>query len=177
MSVRGCLMSVATEKIAVGCPKCGQQLLVPGSAVGKQGRCPTCKNVFPLEVPVSAQVVEPPQSPASNSVAPNSIWDEMSNGDYTLQPLSPSPPLPTTPSSYIPPAAQGNKGKYNHGFGWEQRGWDAGMMGGLTMMAIAALWLVAGLYFGRIFFYPVILFIIGLVGFFRGLFTGNISGR
>jgi hypothetical protein len=165
-------MSTTMEKIAVSCPQCGQQLLVPGSAVGKQGRCPSCKHIFPLEAPVAAQVIEPPPPPQ----APNSIWDEMSSGDYTLQPLPPSPATSVSPNPYIPPAAQASKGRYQHGFGLEHRALNAGMMGGLGMMAVAAIWFFLGLYLGRIFFYPPILFILGLIGFFRGLFSGNVSG-
>jgi hypothetical protein len=50
-------------------------------------------------------------------------------------------------------------------------------LGGLAMMGIAVLWFFVGLACGVIFYYPPILFVIGLVGFFRGLFTGNIAGR
>jgi hypothetical protein len=85
--------------------------------------------------------------------------------------------VPANPNPFISSAAPVDKGKYSHGFGWEHRGWDAGMKGGLTMMAIAAVWFFGGLAFGIIFYYPPILFIIGLVGFFRGMFTGSASGR
>jgi uncharacterized membrane protein YvbJ len=34
---------------------------------------------------------------------------------------------------------------------------------GVAMMVVAVIWLVAGLAFGRFFFYPPILFVIGLV--------------
>ncbi len=166
-------MNATMEKISVSCPQCGQQLVVPASAAGKQGRCPSCKHIFALEVPVAANVIEPPPSQA-----PNSIWDEMSKGDYTLKPLDPAPPMPATPNPYVSPAAQATKGKYRHGFGWEHRALDAGMMGGLGMMALAAVWFLVGFFcLNRIFIYPPILFIIGLIGFFKGLFTGNISGR
>ena len=70
-----------------------------------------------------------------------------------------------------------NPQKYNHAFGLEQRGWDAGMLGGLVMMLIGGVWFFGGLFFGIIFYYAPILFLIGLVGFVRGLFTGNIAGR
>jgi hypothetical protein len=52
------------------------------------------------------------------------------------------------------------------------------MLGGLLMMLIGGVWFVAGLVLiDRIFIYAPILFIIGLVGFVRGLFTGNVAGR
>jgi hypothetical protein len=167
-------MSITLEKIAVSCPQCGQQLVVPASALGKQGRCPSCKHIFPLEAPVAAQTIEPPPP----QQGPNSIWDEVPGGEYHLQPLPPSPSTPVIPNPYIPPTAQTTKGKYRHGFGWEHRALDAGMMGGLGMMAIAVVWFLLGFFcLNRIFFYPPILFIFGLVGFLKGLFTGNISGR
>ena len=148
---------------------------MPASALGKQGRCPSCKHVFPLERgerAVEAHVIEPPPPP------PTSIWDEASNADYTLAPLPPQPANPEI-NPYAPSAVahQVDRGRYNHGFGWEHRGRDAGMTGGLAMMAIAAVWFFGGLAFGLIFYYPPILFVIGLVGFIRGLFTGNVSGR
>jgi predicted lipid-binding transport protein (Tim44 family) len=102
---------------------------------------------------------------------------------YYQQPAaygSASGPAPL-PNPYAPPAAptsSANPQKYNHWFGLEQRGWDAGMLGGLLMMLIGGVWFVAGLVLiDRIFIYAPILFIIGLVGFVRGLFTGNVAGR
>jgi len=172
-------MSMTMDKIAVSCPQCGQQLVVPATAIGKQGRCPSCKHIFPLEAPAGAYVVEPlAPSPAPPAPSPKSIWDEQLGGDYALQPLPTSPPMPAAPNPYIPATAQATKGKYRHGFGWEHRALDAGMMGGLGMMALAVVWFLVGFFcLNRIFFYPPILFIIGLIGFIKGLFTGNIAGR
>jgi hypothetical protein len=51
----------------------------------------------------------------------------------------------------------------------EHRALDMGMLGGLLMMGIAVVWFVVGLAFNYIFFYPPILFIIGLIGLIRGL--------
>jgi hypothetical protein len=45
------------------------------------------------------------------------------------------------------------------------------------MMAIAVVWFVAGYQAGRIFFYPPVLFVIGLFALVRGLWTRNLSGR
>ncbi len=57
-----------------------------------------------------------------------------------------------------PPPATG-------GFG----GINAGIGGGLAMMAIAIVWFCGGLMFDYIFFYPAILFILGLIAFIKGL--------
>jgi hypothetical protein len=46
---------------------------------------------------------------------------------------------------------------------------NAGVIGGLLMMVVAVVWFVVGYAGGRIFFYPPILFIIGLVAAGKGL--------
>ena len=104
--------------------------------------------------------------------------------DAALEPYNPVAPFSSagqapamalsSNQTEVPAAAAA---KYAHGFGWEHRGWDAGAMGGLAMMGIAVVWFFGGLAFDVIFYYPVILFIIGVVGFIRGLFTGNLAGK
>ena len=61
-------------------------------------------------------------------------------------------------------------------FGPEKKGLQKGIVGGLIMMAIAVIWFTVGYAAGFIFYYPPILFIIGLFGLIKGIFTGNISG-
>jgi hypothetical protein len=56
--------------------------------------------------------------------------------------------------------------------GW---GTNAGVGGGLLMMVIAVVWFVVGLMNNWIFFYPPVLFIIGLVAFIKGLASGSNS--
>ena len=43
------------------------------------------------------------------------------------------------------------------------------VIGGIAMMVGATVWFVVGLFLGYIFFYPPILFVIGLVGVIKGL--------
>jgi len=156
------------DKVTLPCPQCRQNLTVPASAIGKHSRCPNCLHVFPLDPVINATVVDEPAQQRHN------FTDE----PQSVQPAPLSTPTATNiPNPYAPSTAQTTAGKYQHGFGWEHRGWDSGMKGGLAMMAVAALWFFGGLAFGIIFYYPPILFVIGLVGFFRGLFTGNVSGR
>ena len=59
----------------------------------------------------------------------------------------------------------------------EKRGIEKGIIGGIAMIAIALVWFFAGLQAGYIFFYPPILFLIGVYALLKGLFTGNISGN
>jgi len=176
-------MITAIEKIQVTCPQCGKRLTVPAESLGKKARCPGCSSLFPLQASTEAPLAQAPRAPAK--VEP---YRAPTAGDYASQPIPPlQQNLPTTPitsapvanpfSSAPPAAATTSSGKYNHGFGWEHRGWDAGVLGGLAMMGIAVLWFVLGLACGIIFYYPPVLFVLGLVGVIRGLVTGNVTGR
>jgi hypothetical protein len=65
---------------------------------------------------------------------------------------------------------QGNKAMPRVAF---EEGWfgsvNSGVVGGLLMLIIAAIWFGVGYSAGRIFFYPPILAIIGLVSIVKGL--------
>ncbi|HVG93067.1 MAG TPA: hypothetical protein VND21_01375 [Planctomycetota bacterium] len=62
-------------------------------------------------------------------------------------------------------------------FGLEARGIERGVLGGIAMMAIAVVWFVVAYKGGLIFYYPPVLFLIGLFAVVRGLWTGNLRGR
>jgi hypothetical protein len=76
-----------------------------------------------------------------------------------------SPQYNATPASYssYKPA---KKGQF----------WDSSVLGGLALMAIAIVWFFGGLMVNIIFFYPPILFIIGLVVMIKGLASGSVAG-
>jgi hypothetical protein len=59
----------------------------------------------------------------------------------------------------------------------EKKGIQKGMLGGFVMMVIAVVWFVVGWALGFIFFYPPILFLIGLYSFIKGAATGNFAGK
>jgi hypothetical protein len=88
-----------------------------------------------------------------------------------------SPACPECGTSYRAARAALEEGKRSRGaFAPERAGWNAGVLGGVVMLAIAAGWFFLGLQAGRIFFYPPILAVIGVVGIVRGLATGNLAG-
>lgn len=62
-------------------------------------------------------------------------------------------------------------------FAPEKKGIEMGVIGGILMMGIAVIWFIGGLVVNIVFFYPAILFIIGLYAFLKGLATGNVSGE
>ena len=61
-------------------------------------------------------------------------------------------------------------------FAPEKKGIQAGVMGGLAMMAIAAVWFGLGRKAGYTFYYPPVLFLFGLFALVKGLFEGNLAG-
>lgn len=62
-------------------------------------------------------------------------------------------------------------------FGPEKRGMKKGVLGGVIMLAIAAAWFFIGLAADRIFYYPPVLAIIGIISIFKGLAEGNMTGE
>ncbi|HZY80158.1 MAG TPA: hypothetical protein VFE50_11590 [Cyclobacteriaceae bacterium] len=59
----------------------------------------------------------------------------------------------------------------------EGKGIKMGVLGGIIMAVIAVVWFFAGLAADRIFFYPPILFVIGVYAIIKGLANGNIAGN
>ena len=176
-------MSTAVDKMLVGCPSCGKKLTVPRSTAGKQGRCPACKHVFLLEAPTADVAVAADLVPLDDgALAPLSAdpFGAAGSSDYTLQPAPPanypnySPYAPATgtlpgqqtiPNPYAPSAAPAPAS--DSGGGW---GINAGIGGGLLLMLLAVVWFFGALFLAdRIFFYPPIMFIIGVIAFIKGL--------
>jgi hypothetical protein len=62
-------------------------------------------------------------------------------------------------------------------FAPEKKGIKAGVLGGIIMIAIALIWFFAGLAAGYIYYYPPILFFIGLYALIKGLVSGNLAGK
>jgi len=51
----------------------------------------------------------------------------------------------------------------------KEDGWlSGGMLGGLGIMLLAAIWFVSGLPLGRILLYPAVMFVVGLGTFIKG---------
>ena len=165
-------MSTAAGKMSIFCPSCGKNLTVPLSAAGKKGRCPSCSHIFLLEAPPSP--IDPEPLP---ELAPlqNDPLGDVNVSDYRLQALPSqtfATPAPSAPNPYAPPAAS-SRSRDRGSSSFLENVWESGMFGGLAMMVIAVVWFFGALVFAdRIYFYPPILFIIGLVRFFQGL--GNL---
>jgi len=62
-------------------------------------------------------------------------------------------------------------------FAPEQKGMKKGIVGGVIMIAISLVWFFGGLAVDRIFFYPPVLLIIGVIAIVKGAAEGNIAGE
>ena len=62
-------------------------------------------------------------------------------------------------------------------FATEEKAISNGVLGGVAMMIIAVIWFVVGYSFGRIFFYPPVLFLIGVYAVIKGVSTNNYTGQ
>lgn len=74
-------------------------------------------------------------------------------------------------------ARQKHEEKENGFFTPERKGMKKGVLGGLIMVLIAVAWFFGGLAIDRIFFYPPVLLIIGVVAIVKGAAEGNLAGE
>jgi hypothetical protein len=112
--------------------------------------------------------VDPEPKPVVRRKVPQSDPDEDSSEPIVRAKYpSDSPPRPRPPGRL-----KRRPRKSRDGLALEE-GWfgsmNAGVIGGVIMMVIAVVWFVVGLHLGWIFFYPPILFIIGIGAFIKGL--------
>lgn len=180
----------------VTCNACSTTLRVPEKYWGKKIRCPQCKETIavPAGATASAGVSKAPSStstkaPASAATkAPPAtddvdflddsafLDDENPYADDAAAPLSAPPRVgkssKSSKSSKPDPKAKAGGGA----FGMEKKMVGSGILGGIGLMVGAVVWFVLGLMADRIFFYPPIMFIIGLVAVIKGL-IGAVSGR
>jgi DNA-directed RNA polymerase subunit RPC12/RpoP len=170
----------ANEPIDVFCT-CGRHVRVKADFAGKLIRCPQCKS--PVQVPAPDPI--PEVEAAEMELSDDDVVDDdapaagittrrrsaLEDAIPTQDDEAPPPPKPRRRSSrdrydrdYVrhlgKPKPSGNSD------GW---GINAGVGGGCLMMVLAVVWFVVGWFAGWIFFYPPILFILGLIAFIRGL--------
>lgn len=170
--------------ITFECP-CGTQLRVADEFAGQQAKCPACEAV----VPVPAARSEEPEGPKKRSAVARRVAERDEDED---RPRDRRRSREDEEEDDRPRRREEDDGRPRFGKrritddGSAQE-WKAkdetvaksrsvegkvangGIVGGIVAMVIAVVWFVVGFAAGRIFFYPPILFIIGLVGFIRGL--------
>jgi hypothetical protein len=162
--------------IDVVCEQCGWKASVKNESAGKKGKCPTCGE--PILVP---RITERPEDVEDAAAAALLEGDE---GPAASPPQSYMPPAYSTETnSKSQPSNKPERPRSNPGMKLEYRAKErheerrgiaisGGVWAGLLMMGGAAIWFFLGLAAGRIFFYPPILFVLGIISLFRAL-SGN----
>ena len=180
----------------VRCP-CGREILVPKpiaaptSATPASGAQPVASNT-PAPLP-DLGVDEPPSEDWLSELPPAASAPTGGAGDaLDFYAASSSYSAPSAPAAAAPSAKQSSANNYLRAAEQdlaEQRRRDAsreyesegmfatesGILNGITLggalaMIVALVWFFGVLAVGIIFFYPPVLFIIGMIGFARGLF-------
>ncbi|MCC7139105.1 MAG: hypothetical protein IT460_11845 [Planctomycetes bacterium] len=167
----------------VTCGTCRAAVDTGHGPVGSEVVCGACGAT--LVVPGGARV-PPPPPPRPSSSSPRAV-----------RPLASAPPASSrAPTRLVCPACDTRypvadptcprcgrsraKARRDAGlaagdddsFAFERKAAGSGVLGGVALMTLAVVWFVLGWRGGRIFFYPPVLFVVGLVAFARGL-TGR----
>jgi hypothetical protein len=173
--------------IAFACD-CGKSFSVAADYAGKRTKCPACGSG--LTVPTPPAPESDPEPPKAESEEDSAYRALMESPDPAL---SASPPTRRREASGEPPGsrpqseppkikarASAARKPARSSDGWPT-GYEteprrpavhisSGVLGGAAMMLGAVIWFVVGLAAGILFYYPPVLFIIGLVTFVRALF-------
>lgn len=158
---------------------CGKTFRVKDEHAGKRGKCPACGEMLTIPAPAAKPptaedeafrlLSEGPDPPAAPP-PPRREW----TADPVPPPRPAPPPVPAAPSGRR--AIPGFNKAMDDDRAERRRSRRSGIsispgvLGGLGLMAGAAIWFFVGLAGGVIFFYPPVLFIIGLVTLVRALF-------
>ena len=155
--------------ITFGCA-CGKQLRVADEYAGRRVKCPACGGATTVPEPEPEfEVIEDPSEPIAAPPPPKARpvakptarrRADDDDDDYDDEERPRKKKKWKKPKKR--PAAATSSGD----------GGSGGVAGGLLMMVGAVVWFVVGLAFDWVFFYPPILFILGLVAFVKGL-AGN----
>ena len=180
-----------SDRIRVQCGACDSKLAVPGTVAGKKVRCPKCKGVIavPAYTPQPTPAVRGSQTAAApkkkkrtHRKRPGPKTEDLFASDGVLS----QGEAVTSSSGQLPPrrkqrkkkgtkprlAGTGNEAptgpkRVRQSFG--DRLLHGGVITGILTMIGAAAWFFIGLAGGVIFFYPPVLFIIGVVTCVKGL--------
>jgi hypothetical protein len=161
--------------------ECGRAVRVREELAGRKVRCPACGGSLPVPLPEGgagkddeALDILLADAPADRPAArPPRGEDEAPPPDDAGAIREPPPRRPARRPGFTAeefaahsrPRPRRRRSAGSGGFGFAING---EIIAGLLMMGGAALWFILGLAAGRIFIYPPILFVLGLLALFRG---------
>lgn len=149
--------------ISFTCTSCRRALRVRDELAGRRILCPDCQTTITVPAGDSSQPLPSAESPSSALRVEQPKEDPFSARAEMSSPTKPR--LDDDFDEEDRPIRRAPPFKPKREFG----SINAGVGGGILMMVIAVVWFVLGLIFGWIFYYPPILFIIGLIAFIKGL--------
>jgi len=176
---------LTTGKLSMPIPvqcNCGRSFRAKDELAGRKARCPNCSTVLTIPQP------EPP--PETEDEVSQALLDDSTEDAPPARPRtkpasfraeetdrSPAPPprraIPQVPETK--PAKRPKRRRSSRDDSERSRGGVAinpAIVTGLLMMAGAAIWFFVGLAANIIFFYPPVLFLLGIGSVIRG-FTGG----
>ncbi|MFO1003686.1 MAG: hypothetical protein U0936_25425 [Planctomycetaceae bacterium] len=171
------------------CPKCQSIIAIPTATVQETPPKAPPRRANPVPAPRSPAAERPqnaqPARPkkARRTEPQDNNWvddsgDESSGGDnwdsydsYNDAPAAMPPKKKGRTSSSRESSSRGDAYEAPPSQSRSGSGANWGAMGtGILMMVGAVVWFVVGLMGDRIFFYPPVLFVLGIISFFKGLF-------
>ena len=169
--------------IAFEC-SCGKSLQVKDEHAGRRVRCPACSEILSVPAPIPQfEVVEDDEpAPRAAPIRAKVVERSREDDDEDARPRSKrkSYDLDDEEEEDRPRKQKKKRSRvkrekpqeHSH-FAMEKSIMNGGVAGGLLAMIIAVVWFVVGLMNDRIFFYPPILLVVGLIAFFKGLMGGG----
>jgi phage FluMu protein Com len=173
----------------VKCPKCQSVISIPAASVQEAPEEPAPRRATsapstrsaPAERPQSSPVPKPRKArraaPQDDNWAEENSEDSFGNDNwdsydsYNDAPAAMPPKKKGRASSSRESASRGNGYEAPPSQPRSGSSVNWGVMGtGILMMVGAAVWFVVGLMGDVIFYYPPVLFVLGIISFFKGLF-------
>jgi hypothetical protein len=158
--------------IVVSC-ECGRTLRAKDEAAGRKVRCPACGAIVAVAAPdeyedVSNDTFSPPVTAPRRKARGPERASTAASDDAVSRPLSKTDdtPEPPPPTSRPPRRKRRTRRRESEGRGISIG--IASIITGVAMMLGASIWFITGLAFGYIFFYPPILFLLGIAAVVRG---------
>ncbi len=144
--------------IPVTC-SCGRTMQVKDEMAGSEGVCPMCGKT--ISIPEAAKK-KPSHEPRTYGLADGSVADSRPSGwDDERGRRTDSDRMKTPRDRDRVPSTS------------VEDGWitspKAGVVGGVALMAIGVVWFFLGFLGGQIFSFPLVLFVMGVIGLMRGL--------
>jgi hypothetical protein len=184
-----------TDSQDLVCTGCQKTLRIPARLWGKKVRCPQCGQVLAVPAAVAAAPAATTRKLSTNAVTAGSKRAsvpvkappasrpvaEVDDVEFIDDADDPYVDLPAPDEDDLPPRQRPRskpkkrkkirKSSSGGAFGAEKGMLGAGVLGGMGLMAAAVVWFVVGLMFGYIFYYPPVMFVIGLIAMIKGFIS------